>query len=111
LKLVGATSMVCLIAFALYAALATRSSGSSPAKPTPPAALTLEVTGDRCLVFVRRPGGDVLVNETLTNGQSVHFNGPPFDVVVGDAGAVKVYVHGRLRPVGPPGRQATFTVS
>jgi hypothetical protein len=49
----------------------------------------------------------VLVNQTLTTGQSVHFDRPPFDVVIGDPSAAKVYVHGRLRPVGP----ASFTVS
>jgi hypothetical protein len=41
-----------------------------------------------------------------SSGQSLRFEGPPFDVVVGDAAAVKVYVNGRLRPVD----RTAFTV-
>jgi hypothetical protein len=111
LKLAGATIVVCLIAVALYAALGSHGGPGSPAaKAAPPAALTIEVTATHCPVFVRRPGGEVLINQTLTDGQSVHFNGPPFDVVVCDAGAVKIYVNGRPRSVGPPGRQVTVTI-
>jgi hypothetical protein len=106
LKLAGATVTVCLVAVALYAVFSKHSSGSAAGRQAPPAALTIEVIGAQCLVFVRRPGGEVLVNQTLTSGQSVHFEGRPFDVVVGDATAVKVYVNGRLRPVG----RTAFTV-
>jgi Domain of unknown function (DUF4115) len=106
LKIAGAAITVCLVAVALYAVMSKHGSGSAAGKPAPPAALTIEVTGAQCLVFVRRPGGEVLVNQTLSSGQSVHFEGPPFDVVVGDATAVKVYVNGRLRPVS----RTAFTV-
>jgi hypothetical protein len=105
-KIAGVAITVCLVAVALYAVMSKHSSGSAAGKQAPPAALTIEVTGAQCLVFVRRPGGEVLVNQTLSSGQSVHFEGPPFDVVVGDAAAVKVYVNGRLRSVD----RTAFTV-
>lgn len=108
----GAFAAVCLVTVALYAALGTRGSGSPAAQTTPPPpTLRIDVTGARCLVFVRRPGGEVLVNETLTHGRSIHVDGTPLDVVVSDAGAVQVYVRGQRWDVGPTGRQATFTVS
>jgi Domain of unknown function (DUF4115) len=102
---VVASAIVCLTAAALYATLGTRGSGAPAAgtSPTPPA-LRIDVTGARSLVFVRRPGGEVLVNQTLTHGRSVHFNGTPLDVVVSDPKAVRAYVHGRPWPVDPTGR-------
>lgn len=100
------TAAACLLAAVLYVLLSERGSGSAAGRPPPPPALLIRVTGTRCLVFVRRPGGDVLVNTTLTSGQSVRFDGPPFDVVLGDASAATVYVRGVPRPAGP----TTFTV-
>jgi hypothetical protein len=105
-KIAGAAITVCVIAVTLYALISKHGSGSAAGVQAPPAALTIEVTGAQCLVFVRRPGGEVLVNQTLSSGQTVHFEGPPFDVVVGDATAVKVYVNGRPRPVS----RTAFTV-
>jgi hypothetical protein len=106
-KILGALIIACVLALGLYAVVSKSGSGSATAGPAPPPTLAIEVTGAQCLVFVRRPGGEVLVNQTLTSGQSVHFDGPPFDVVLGDAAAAKVYVRGRLRPAGP----TSFTVS
>lgn len=107
MKILGAMVVAGLLALALHVVLSKGGSGSPTARPAPPPVLVIEVTGAQCLVFVRRPGGEVLVNQTLTAGQSVHFDGPPFDVVLGDASAAKVYVRGRARPAGP----ASFTVS
>jgi hypothetical protein len=107
LKVAGAMIMICVIAAVLYAVSAKHGSAPVAARPTPPPDLTITVTGAESLVFVRRPGGEVLVNQTLTSGQSVHFTGPPFDVVLGDAKAVTVYVRGRPRAVGP----TAFSVS
>jgi Domain of unknown function (DUF4115) len=107
-KLGVAAIMVCGVTLALSVVLSRGGSGPAAGKRRPPpSALVIQVTGAQCLVFVRRPGGEVLINQTLTNGQSVHFDVPPFDVVVGDVDAVKVYVHGRPWPV----RQTAFTVS
>jgi hypothetical protein len=106
LKVAGAVITVCLVAVVLYAVTSKRSSGTAAGKQPAPPALVIEVTGAQCLVFVRRPGGEVLVNRTLSSGQSLRFEGPPFDVVVGDVAAVKVYVNGRLRPVD----RTAFTV-
>jgi hypothetical protein len=97
--------LACLITVALYAAFGMPGSGSPAARATAaPPDLRIDVTGPRCLVFVRHPGGEVLLNQTLTQGRSVHFNGTPLDVVVGDPRAVQVYVHGRHWPVEPTGR-------
>ena len=108
MKILGAMVIAGLLAaLALHVAFAKGGARSTTVRPAPPPVLSIEVTGAQCLVFVRRPGGEVLVNQTLTAGQSVHFDGPPFDVVLGDASAATVYVRGRVRPAGP----TSFTVS
>lgn len=79
--------------------------------PTPAAAVTLAltVTGPSCQVFVRVPGGDILVNRSLVRGQSVRLDEQRLSIVLGDASAVRVYVNGKLRPAGKAGRRVTFT--
>jgi len=79
--------------------------------PTPAGAVTLAltVTGPSCQVFVRVPGGDILVNRSLVRGQSVRLDEQRLSIVLGDASAVRVYVNGKLRPPGKAGRRVTFT--
>jgi hypothetical protein len=72
--------------------------------------MTLTVTGASCQVFVRVPGGDILVNRSLTRGQSIRFDEQRLSVVLSDASAARVYVNGRLRPLGKPGERVAFTV-
>lgn len=94
-------------------------SGSGPtskrpaARPTsgPQAAPTLQlnVTGDRSRVFVRIPGGDVLLDDTLTHGRHAEFDQAALDVVISDGGAVQVTVDGRQRPLGKSGQRLQFT--
>jgi hypothetical protein len=78
---------------------------------TPAGAITLAltVTGKSCAVFVGVPGGDILVDRSLVRGQSVRLDEQRLSVVLGDGSAVRVYVNGRLRPPGEPGRRVTFT--
>lgn len=73
--------------------------------------LALTVTGPQCHVFVRVPGGDILVNRTLTRGQSLSFDDARLNVVLSDAGAVRVSVNGTPRPPGRPGERADFAVT
>lgn len=70
--------------------------------------MTLTVTGASCQVFVRVPGGDILVDRSLVRGQSIRFDEPRLSVVLSDASAARVYVNGRLRPSGKPGERLEF---
>lgn len=82
------------------------SSGADPAAvPT----LRLDVTGAKSRVFVRIPGGDVLLDDTLTHGRRAEFDQAALDVVIYDGGAVKVLVNGKQRPRGRPGQRVQFT--
>jgi hypothetical protein len=76
-----------------------------------PATVAVTVTGPRCPIFVRVPGGDILVNRVLLRGRSVSFYDQRLSVVLGDASAALVHVNGRLRPPGPAGHRAEFTAT
>ena len=80
-------------------------SGGTTAAPT----LQLNVTGTKSRVFVRIPGGDVLLDDTLTHGRHAEFDQSALDVVVYDAGAVRIVVNGRQRPMGKSGERVQFT--
>lgn len=71
--------------------------------------LQLSVTGAKSRVFVRIPGGDVLLDDTLTHGRHAEFNQAALDVVIYDAGAVQVTVNGKPRPMGKAGQREQFT--
>lgn len=79
--------------------------GDAVAAPT----LQLNVTGAKSRVFVRIPGGDVLLDDTLTHGRHAEFDQAALDVVIYDGGAVKVVVNGKARPMGKPGQREQFT--
>lgn len=66
---------------------------------------------DKCPVFVRVPGGDVLVDRDLTAGEQAAYFEPELDVVLGDGSAVQVYENGELRPAGKPGQRESFKVT
>ena len=111
IALAGMAAMICTAGFAGYEIWA-RTRDPAPARPvssTAAATVTLTVTGSQCQVFIRVPGGDILVNRSLARGQSVRFYDPRLTVVLSDAGAVQVYVNGRPRPTGAPGQRAAFT--
>jgi hypothetical protein len=84
-----------------------------PASPTtaPQAAptLQLDVTGGSSRVFVRIPGGDVLLDDTLGHGRHAEFDQSALDVVIYDGGAVQVTVNGKQRPLGKSGQRVQFT--
>jgi hypothetical protein len=87
--------------------------GRTPASAAPAAVatLTVTVTGPKCQVFVRVPGGDILVNRSLTRGESVRFEEPRLSVVLDDASAARVYVNGKLRPPGRTGGREAFVAT
>jgi hypothetical protein len=120
LALLAIAVLICVAAFAAYQIWdqsRTRPSdhppvrhGRSTASAVPVSALTLSVTvtGPKCQVFVRVPGGDILVNRSLTRGESVRFEEPQLSVVLGDASAAQVFVNGKLRPPGKAGERVAF---
>ncbi|WP_141957178.1 hypothetical protein [Actinoallomurus bryophytorum] len=117
-------AMIVLLCAAAYAAYQIWDHGRehAPARHGPPAAsasatpvasvtLTVTVTGAKCQVFVRVPGGDILVNRSLVRGQSVRFDEQSLSVVLGDGSAAQVYVNGRLRPPGRAGKRVEFVAT
>lgn len=83
----------------------TRSGGAVATTPT----LQLNVTGEKSRVFVRIPGGDVLLDDVLTHGRHAEFDQAALDVVIYDGGAVRVIVNGKQRPPGKSGERVEFT--
>lgn len=84
----------------------TPARSSTGAVPT----LRLDVTGAKSTVFIRVPGGDVLLDTTLAHGKHAEFSQPELDVVLGDGGAVRVTVNGKVRSSAESGEQLQFTV-
>ncbi|MFI0423102.1 hypothetical protein [Spongiactinospora sp. 9N601] len=79
---------------------------TSPATPT----VYIECRADRCgMVFVRVPGGDVLLDRELLRGEQATFTEPKLDVVLADASGLTVEVNGVPRPPGEPGEREAFT--
>jgi Domain of unknown function (DUF4115) len=125
LALLAIIVLICVAVFAAYRiwdrsrerpaaphrprARVTTATTPSPATTPGTVTLALTVTGPRCRVFVRVPGGDILVDRSLVRGQSVRLDEQRLSIVLGDASAVRVYVNGKLRPPGKAGRRVTFT--
>lgn len=55
------------------------------------------------------PGNEVLFNGTLRQGESRQHDEPRMALVVADAGAVDVYINGKLQPKAP-GERKTYTI-
>ncbi|WP_327108225.1 hypothetical protein [Nonomuraea glycinis] len=80
--------------------------GSGVPVPT----LRIECVADTCpLVTVRVPGGDVLQHRDMSRGEEVSYFEPELDVVLSDAGTVRVTENGERRPQGEPGGRESFT--
>ncbi|MEO3809350.1 RodZ domain-containing protein [Sphaerisporangium sp. B11E5] len=79
-----------------------------PATGTAPT-LFVECRADRCPLFVRVSGGDVVEDRDLSRGQQAIYDQPRLDVVLGDAAGVYVEVNGEPRKPGKPGERQTFT--
>lgn len=72
--------------------------------------LRIECVADTCpLVTVRVPGGDVLQHRDMSKGEEVSYFEAELDVVLTDAGTVRVFENGERRPQGDAGAQEAFT--
>ncbi|ASU81570.1 DUF4115 domain-containing protein [Nocardiopsis gilva YIM 90087] len=71
--------------------------------------LYVKVIGDSSDVLVRIPGGEVLTDVTMEQGQYVSFDQPSLDVTIGSPDAVEVYVNGELQDIA--GEEPGYTFS
>ncbi len=82
-------------------------SESGPPVPT----LRIECVAETCpLVTVRVPGGDVLQHRDMSRGEELSYFEPELDVVLSDAGTVRVTENGERRPRAEAGERESFTV-
>ncbi|MGN9788069.1 hypothetical protein ACTMTF_42090 [Nonomuraea sp. ZG12] len=82
----------------------------SPSSSAPVPTVRIECVADTCpLVTVRVPGGDVLQHRDMSRGEEVSYFEPELDVVLSDAGTVRVTENGERRPQGEPGEREAFT--
>ncbi|GAA3791174.1 hypothetical protein GCM10022226_07690 [Sphaerisporangium flaviroseum] len=72
--------------------------------------LFVECRADRCPIFVRVTGGDVIEDRDLSRGQQAVYTQLNLDVVLADASTVYVEVNGEARPPGKPGERQSLTV-
>ncbi|MEU7689251.1 MULTISPECIES: hypothetical protein [Microbispora] len=95
---------------------ASDTASTSPARPTAesskPRVPTVRVVckADLCPVFVRVPGGDVLIDRDLARGEEASYFQPELDVVLDDASTVQVFENGTARSPGPAGERQAFSV-
>jgi hypothetical protein len=82
----------------------------TPASPHRQVALRLVVVRGISWVEVRRPGGRVLVSGIVRHGRHLAFAHGPLDVVIGNAGAVRLTRNGHTHRAGAPGQVLRFTV-
>ncbi|RCG30222.1 hypothetical protein DQ384_15850 [Sphaerisporangium album] len=90
---------------------------TSPAAPPPPVETSVaetptvyvECRADRCPIFVRVSGGDIVEDRDLSRGQQAFYSQPSLDVVLADASTVYVEVNGEPRSPGRPGERQHFT--
>ncbi|MEV4567334.1 hypothetical protein AB0K12_26515 [Nonomuraea sp. NPDC049419] len=72
----------------------------------------IECLAETCpLVTVRVPGGDVLHYRDMSRGEEVSYFEPELDVVLTDAGTVRVTENGEPREQGTEGEREAFTVT
>ncbi|MBF8192709.1 hypothetical protein ITP53_44920 [Nonomuraea sp. K274] len=91
---------------------------ASAAATTPAADVTervptvrVECVAETCpIVTVRVPGGDVLQYREMSRGEDVSYFEPELDVVLSDAGTVRVTENGEPREQGDQGEREAFTV-
>ncbi|MBE1589256.1 hypothetical protein ACFPOI_35655 [Nonomuraea angiospora] len=70
----------------------------------------IECVADTCpIVTVRVPGGDVLQYREMSRGEEVSYYEPELDVVLSDAGTVRVTENGKPREQGKAGAREAFT--
>jgi hypothetical protein len=91
---------------------AVRTPTASPQLTGDPPTIMIECRQDLCAtVFVRVPGGDVLLDREMAKGERVAFEDEKLDVVLNDSASVGVEENGEPRPQGDPGERESFTVT
>ncbi|MGH3244023.1 MAG: serine/threonine-protein kinase [Spirillospora sp.] len=125
--LIGATVASCGIgATALIVGMTKESPGPSPTEgpsspagggwqDTPPgvesSTLVVRARNAVCKVFVSVPGGAVLADETLREGEARQFGQPRLNAVIYDTSACDVWVNGLRKPLGSPGERKNYTLT
>ncbi|WP_113699721.1 hypothetical protein [Nonomuraea lactucae] len=117
LAVAGVVTLLVIGGRALFATLDTpeppeiRSASAEPTAGARVPTVRIECVADTCpLVTVRVPGGDVLQYRDMSRGEEVSYFQPELDVVLTDAGTVRVSENGRPRAPGEPGEREAFTV-
>ncbi|WP_283139701.1 DUF4115 domain-containing protein [Rhizohabitans arisaemae] len=129
LAIIGAAVvlLLALVGVGVFALLSSLDSEGSESAPTPTTSqavppspnqvvsatgartLLIKCVAAQCPVFVRVPGGDVLMSGDLVEGQEIAYDQPKLAVVFEDGGTVEVYVNGKKRARGKPGERLSFT--
>ncbi len=92
-------------------ALATAGTAASEDAGAQVPTVRIECLAETCpTVTVRVPGGDVLQHREMSKGEEVNYFEPELDVVLSDAGTVRVTENGKLRDQGEQGAKQSFTV-
>jgi hypothetical protein len=87
---------------------AEAAASENPAERVPTVRLVCQA--ERCPVFVRIPGGDVLIDRDLSKGEEASYYEPELEIVLDDAGSVRVFENGTPREGGQPGEREAFKV-
>lgn len=114
-------AMVALGGYFLYQSLPSNASSVSvnaseaaaqSVDPDDMGVLHIRVVGQSSDVFVRVPGGDVLLDQELAQGSSVTYpdNDQGLEVSIGDPTAVEVHVNGVQRDVSDRAPGHSFTL-
>ncbi|UBU13719.1 hypothetical protein [Nonomuraea gerenzanensis] len=93
------------------AAAPASGTATGPAATAQVPTVRIECVAETCpLVTVRVPGGDVLQHREMSRGEEVRYFEPELDVVLSDAGTVRVTENGTARAQGKAGARESFTV-
>ncbi|GAA4982936.1 hypothetical protein GCM10023334_112920 [Nonomuraea thailandensis] len=93
------------------AAAPASGTATGPASAAQVPTVRIECVAETCpLVTVRVPGGDVLQHREMSRGEEVRYFEPELDVVLSDAGTVRVTENGAPRAQGRAGAREAFTV-
>ncbi|WP_184585347.1 DUF4115 domain-containing protein [Lipingzhangella halophila] len=71
--------------------------------------LHIVVVGESSEVLVRVPGGEVLTDTEMEDGEHVSFDQPKLDVTIGDPAAVEVHVNGEPKDISGEEPGYSFT--
>ncbi|MDA8370655.1 MAG: DUF4115 domain-containing protein [Nocardiopsaceae bacterium] len=73
-------------------------------------AVYIKVIGESSDVIVRVPGGEVLTDTTMGQGEFVSFDHSTLDITIGDPSAVEVYIRGERHDLSDREPGYSFTV-